>query len=234
MNPDVLLWTTLFLMVCTALLALPFWPAWAEWRHPQDLPAMPVPEPAEPRAAAHPLRLPAGARFEHLQAARILLGQGTPGHGMALPPLVRWQPPPDARPWGECGWRIPHDLHVPAGHLVPCTLVVNGRFTLEGPGRITGDIKARKTLHIGAGSRIDGQLLSEGDIRLDAHSRVSGVVMAEGRLQLSPHVVIGSPRLPVSVCADVIDAHGPVQVHGTLQARVRGQVRSADSLHPST
>jgi len=31
----------------------------------------------------------------------------------------------------------------------------------------------------------------------------------------------------VSVCADVMDVHGPVLVHGSVQARIRGSVACA-------
>ena len=64
----------------------------------------------------------------------------------------------------------------------------------------------------------------EGDIRLDAGCHVSGLVMAEGSLHLATGVVIGTPDLPVSVCADVIEVRGPVLVHGSVQARIGGSV----------
>lgn len=225
--PETWLWASTLLGLSALLLALPFWPAWAEWRRPRDhaaLPPTPMP-PAKP--SAPPLQLANGQGFDTLQASRIVLGEGALLPAPTLPALQRWQPPIGARPWGSRGWLIPHDLHIPPGQRVPCTLVVHGRCTLQGPGLLEGDIKARDGLHLGAGVRVHGSLFCEGDIRLDTGSQVSGVVMAEGRLQLAPQVAIGTLQQPVSVCADVIDVRGPAQVHGTLQARVRGRIAPA-------
>jgi len=226
--PDTWLWASALLGLSAVLLALPLWPAWSEWRRPRDRSALPVtPATASGRGQPSPLRLANGAQFETLQSNPIVLGDGVLQPAPALPALQRWQPPPSARPWGARGWHIPHDLHIPAGQHVPCSLVVRGRCVLQGPGRLDGDIKARDGLRLGSGYQVQGALFSEGDIRLDSGSQVNGVVVAEGRLQLAPQVVIGTPQQPVSVCADVIDVRGPAHVHGTLQARVRGQVAAS-------
>ena len=231
-TPETWLWASALLGLSVLLLALPFWPAWSEWRRPRDRGALPIAEHPRPLGDQQlPLLLANGASFETVQSNPIVLGEGALGTAPALPALQRWQPPPSARPWGRNGWHIPHDLHIPAGQHVPCSLVVRGRCVLQGPGRLDGDIKARDGLRLGSGYQVQGALFSEGDIRLDSGSRVSGVVVAEGRLQLAPQVVIGTPQQPVSVCADLIDVRGPAQVHGTLQARVRGQV-AASPLSP--
>ena len=107
-------------------------------------------------------------------------------------------------------------------------LVVRGRLSVQGPCLIEGDIKAREGLRLGAGTQVQGNLFSEGDLWLEAGCRVRGLVVTEGRLHLDPGVVIGSPNAPVSVCADVIDVHGPVLVHGSVQARLTGSVACAE------
>lgn len=229
MNAEPLVWTLLLLSLAAVLLALPFLPAWNEWRRPSDREAMPVARGSIKPARLLTVRLPNGAHFDQLQAERIVLGEGCAEPQGPTVALQRWQPPPDARPWGVKGWQIAHDLHIPPGHLVPCSLVVRGRLNVEGPSRVEGDVKCRGDLRLGQGCQVLGNLFSESDILLASHCEVGGVVMAEGRLQLSPHVVIGQPRLPVSVCADVIDAQGPVQVHGSLLARVQGQVRNGQT-----
>ena len=232
MSAEPLLWTLLLLGVGGLLMVLPFWPAWAEWRRPLDREALVVNTQPLTGTRLLTLRLPAGARFESLQADKIVLGEGGTAPISPTAEFERWQPPPRARPWGLQGWQIPHDLTIPAGQWVPCSLVVRGRLNVEGPGRLEGDIKTRGPMRIGAGCRVQGNLFSEGDIRLETGCQVSGVVMAEGRLLLAPHVVIGQPRSPVSVCADVIDAQGPVLVHGSVQARIQGHVQGAPALPP--
>ncbi len=221
---DLLPWSLLLLLVTTTLLALPFYPAWAEWRRPRDrqsnaaAPTTPTVE--GPRV----LQLAPGACFETVHASQLLLGSGPMPTQAALPPLHRWQPPAGARPWGVHGWHIGHHLDIPAEQLVPCSLVVRGRLRTLGPGRIEGDLKARDGLHLGPDTHVRGNLFCEGDVWLDAGCHVSGLVMAEGSLHLAAGVVIGTPQLPVSVCADVIEVHGPVLVHGSVQARIGGSV----------
>jgi len=228
MNLDQFLWSLLLLCITASLLALPFWPAWSEWRHPRD--QGPTPPPPEAARLANrpanpaPLHLAPGARFETLQARTLLLGIGTVPAPAALNGLQRWQPPADARPWGVQGWHIAHHLEIAAGQFVPCSLVVRGRLHTQGGSRILGNIKARDGLHLGPDTQVQGNLFSEGDIWLGAGCNVSGLVMAEGRLHMAPGVVIGSPEHNSSLCADFIDVHGPVRVHGSVQARLGGQV----------
>lgn len=228
MTTEQFLWSVLLLLVTTGLLALPFYPAWAEWHHPSDRQAHPAgpgtPLPVADAASRNPLRLAPGASFDKLPSACLVLGSGPVHAPPPLPALLRWQPPAGARPWGVHGWHIGHPLDIAAGHVVPCSLVVRGRLSMQGPGLIEGDVKTRGNLRLGAGTRVEGNLFSEGDIWLDAGCTVSGLVMAEGSLHLAPGVVIGTPQHRVSVCADVIEAHGPVQVHGSVQARLGGHV----------
>ena len=227
MTDDPLLWNMLLLLTTAVLLVLPFYPAWSEWRHPSETVHKRVDmtsKPPQTETEQGSLHLAPGASFQSLHATQIVLGSGTMPAPAPLPELRRWQPPKDARPWGLHGWHIGHHLDIPAFQQVPCALVVRGRLSVQGPGRIEGDVKARDGLRLGSGVRVEGNLFSEGDIRLEAGCSVTGLVMTEGRLDLAPGVVIGSLRQPTSVCADVIAAQGPVQVHGSLQARIRGSV----------
>lgn len=233
MNTTITLWTLAFLSLTVLLMVLPLWPAWSEWRHPSDCDPMALDSVRIDAAQTTALRLPEGAHFESLHAQRIVLGPGMPAPVRQALELQRWQPPATARPWGVTGWHIPHDLNIPAGQLVPCSLVVKGRLTLQAHSRLLGDIKTRGRMHIGTGCQVTGNLFSEEDIELDSGSHVSGVVMAEGRLQLAPDVVIGRPHLPVSVCADVIDVQGPVLIHGSVQARIQGHVHAKQG-HPTS
>lgn len=242
MNTPALVWSLLMLLATTLLLALPFYPAWAEWRRPRDDGACPLPpdivkgQTATGQHAPTAVQLAPGAHFEHLQAGRIVLGAGrVPASSLPTetPALTRWQPPVSARPWGLKGWHIGHHLDIPSGQRVPSSLVVRGQLHVHGPGSIEGDIKARDSLRLGPRCHVQGNLFSEGDIHIGPDCQISGLVMAEGRLHLSPGVVIGSPQQPVSVCADVIQADGPVLIHGSVHARIQGDVACAATAPPS-
>ena len=170
------------------------------------------------------LHLAPGASFDQLQARQILLGAGrAPVHA---PPqgCERWQPPAGARPWGMRGWQIGHSLNIPSAQRVPCALAVRGQLSVHDHCAVEGDIRVRDSLRLGPGCSVKGDLFSEGDIHIGPDCGIQGLVMAEGKLQLSPGVVIGTPRQPVSVCADVIEVVGPVLVHGSVHARIQGAI----------
>lgn len=242
MNAETLLWNLLLLLTGAGLIALPFYPAWSEWRRPRDRNPWPLPthvvegQNGQRQPDASTVQLASGAQFVQLQAARIELG-GTmapdPAAASHPPDLQRWQPPLGARPWGVRGWHIGHRLDIASHRHVPCSVVVRGALHIQGPSWIEGDIKARESLRLGPQCHVNGNLFSEGDIRIGSGCHLAGLVMAEGRLQLSPGVVIGSPQQPVSVCADVIDVQGPVLIHGSVHARIHGSVQAPTDPSPS-
>lgn len=231
MSGDILLWGLLWIGLTGLLLVLPFYPTWREWARPRDHESWPLPaevlglsedpRKAAPRASLH---LATGARFTRLEAGTVVLGSGHRREPSAHPALQPWTPPPGARPWGEHGWHLGQGLHIAGGQAVEGMLVVRGVLRMDGPGRVDGDVKASEGLHLGADCQVRGHLFSEGDIEIGPDAHIQGVVMAEGHLRLWPGVVIGTPGQPVSVCAGVITAHGPVRIHGTVHARQHGEV----------
>lgn len=227
MTTDALPWY-LWLLPASTLLVLSLYPLWVRWNGPHDKQAR-----SRSSAAAHgqqavPMRhtlhLPPGTRFEHIQAEKIVLGADAIPLPAPLPNMELWQPPKDARPWAMQGWHVARALDIPPGQRVPCALAVRGTLHVHGPGLMEGDVRVRDSLRLGPNCHVRGNLLSGGDIRIGPGCSVRGLVMAEGKLHLSPGVVIGSPLQLVSVCADVIQADGPVQIHGTVHARIHGNI----------
>ena len=227
MTADDLSWF-FWLLPASMLLALPLYPLWVRVHGTHNKRA------GSPSAASAPvqqglsmrntLHLPPGARFEHIQAEKIVLGADAIPLPPPLPNLERWQPPLDARPWAMQGWHVARALDIPPGQRVPCALAVRGPLHVHGPSLMEGDVRVRDSLRLGPNCHVRGNLLSGGDIRIGPGCSVRGLVMAEGKLHLSPGVVIGSPLQLVSVCADVIQADGPVQIHGTVHARIHGGI----------
>lgn len=228
MNIETWTWGVLWAIVTLGLLGLPWLPAWAEWRRPTDASALPASLPAHSMELPPSLALADGAGFTELQGREMRLGDGAWPPAIELTePLERWQPPQGARPWGLGGWHIGRHLDIGAGQKVPCALVVRGRLRVHGPALIEGDLKARDELRLGPGTQVRGNVFCDGDIRLDTGCSISGLVMAEGTLYLAPGVVLGTALRPVSVCADRIRVQGPVRAHGSLHARLGGDVLRA-------
>lgn len=196
--------------------------------HPREAPATHAGQrdgaPAQASLLGASLHLAPGASFDQLQARQILLGAGPLPVPTEAQVSERWQPPCGARPWGLRGWQIGHSLNIAQAQRVPCALAVRGQLNVLGHCAMEGDIRVRNGLRLGPGCSVHGDLFSEGDIHIDPDCCVHGMVMAEGKLHLSPGVVIGTPRLPVSVCADVIEVVGPVLIHGSVHARIQGAI----------
>ena len=134
---DLLPWSLLLLIVSTTLLALPFYPAWSEWRRPRDRQTRPVDPPPAQGEAPRILQIAPGACFGALHASHLVLGSGPMPQRPVMPELHRWQPPAGARPWGVHGWHIGHHLDIPADQLVVFKYEDQGVATLEDLHRLS-------------------------------------------------------------------------------------------------
>lgn len=242
------LWSLVFVPLCALLLLLPFYPAWQEWKHPQDAAALrlhPAQPSASPAQTARHLYLSAntpnaprycatdrivvmrGSRFQQLVAPTIAFGDNTvtarpvPNTDHTRLPLATL---PHAVPWGAGGWRVEGDCTVPPAHRLQGPLVVTGRLTIGAGCVLTGDVKARGNIEVRAHAVLGGALLGEQRIALAAHGRVHGPVVGAAPLNMGPGVVIGTLTHPTSVHAPEITASTSAMVHGTAWAHTAGQV----------
>lgn len=240
------LWTLVFVVLTAALLALPFFPAWREWRHPLDALALAIPDTANDSApplsaqvrlaaglatppvvsaSARILAL-AGCQFQQLNAPTILLGVAKPWQIAPRHPVQHalLQPPAHAERWGTQGWRITGDCHIPDAHRVQGPLVVMGRLTVGSDCLIEGDIKAHGDVQVGARSQIKGALVSEQRITLHEDVSLQGPVLSETEVTLDVGVVIGSLEQPSSLSAAQVLAQPGAVVHGSVWAHQSGRV----------
>ena len=246
MSESVYLWSAVFFLLTGGLLALPFYPAWQEWRHPVDalalalktarphqgLPTSPqvrlVQDVATPPVVSASVRILAssGSQFQKLMAPTIALGSAdTEGRLHRQEPLrTSLMTPPHAQPWGDRGWRIQGDCHLADAQLVTGPLVVMGTLTLGADCVVEGDVKAHGQVQVGPRSRIHGALFSEQAIALHDDTQVHGPVVSEVRVDLGPGVVIGRLEQPSTLSAPQLVAQADAVVHGTAWASQSGQV----------
>lgn len=246
MSESVYLWSAVFFLLTAALLALPFYPAWQEWRHPVDalalalktarphqgLPTSPqvrlVQDVATPPVVSASVRIlaSAGSKFQKLSAPTIALGSAdterrNPRHERPRTSLMTL---PHAQPWGDRGWRIQGDCHIADAHQVTGPLVVMGSLTLGADCVVEGDVKAHGAVQVGPRSRIHGALFSEQSIALQEDAQVQGPVVSEVRVDLGPGVVIGRLEHPSTLSAPQLVAQAGAVVHGTAWASQSGRV----------
>lgn len=249
MNDTLWLWNVLFLAVSTALLTAPFWPAWQEWRHPKDrtstrlgpdstntcrplarhgLLTAHATEPGELHATHSILARP-GSHFKKLVAPRIHFGSADgqapqrPAAATTVPLDVprHW---PLATRWGADGWRIEGDCRIPASHAVQGALVVTGALAMEHDSLVEGDLKVHGDVQMSPRARVTGALTCKHNIDLGHACTVQGPVLCAGDLSIAKAVVLGTPDQTTSVSAERIRVQATATAHGTVCAKVMGQV----------
>lgn len=246
MSESILLWRVVFFVFTAALLVLPFYPAWQEWRHPMDALALTLKtakplyaQPTSPQVRLVPglatapvvsasvrILASSGSHFQKLRAPTIALGNVNterlgPGYE---PPRTTLLTLPHAQPWGDNGWRIQGDCHIADAQHVTGSLVVIGALTLGANCLIEGDVKAHGEVQVGPRSRIRGALVSEQAIALDEDTQIEGPVVSEVQVNLSPGVVIGRLEHPSTLSAPHLVASAGAVVHGTVWASASGRV----------
>lgn len=244
MSASVQLWSVVFFALTAALLALPFYPAWQEWRHPLDaralalksspnhhaLPTSPQVRLAQgvatPPVVSASVRIVAssGCQFQKLMAPTLVLGSANAERPRHEPPHRTLVTPPHAQPWGDRGWRIQGDCHIADAQQVQGPLVVMGALTLGADCMVDGDVKAHGAVQVGPRSRIRGALFSEQAIALHEDAQVQGPVVSEAQVDLSPGVVIGRLAQASTLSAPRIVAQSGALVHGTAWATQSGRV----------
>ncbi len=195
----------LFGVITLALLAWPFYPTWREWRHPSDDQALEVKDPQhawQPHPGAH------------------ALGMDTPAASAPAPEPGRAQRQllmhlPHAQPWGDQGWRVQGDCHLPDDSCLPGPLVVTGKLTCGARSLVEGDVKVHGNAHLAPGSLIMGALFAD-QVTLAEGAQVLGPVVARASVQLGPHSAIGRQGQPVSLSAEQLLADDSARVHGPV------------------
>jgi cytoskeletal protein CcmA (bactofilin family) len=244
MSESVQLWSVVFFVLTAALLALPFYPAWQEWRHPLDaralalknspnhhaLPTSPQVRLAQgvvtPPVVSASVRIVAssGSQFQKLMAPTLVLGNANTERPSHEPPHTTLVTPPHAQPWGDRGWRIQGDCRIADAQQVQGSLVVMGALTLGADCVVDGDVKAHGAVQVGPRSRIRGALFSEQAIALHEDAQVQGPVVSEAQVDLGPGVVIGRLAQASTLSAPHIVAQSGAVVHGTAWATQSGRV----------
>jgi cytoskeletal protein CcmA (bactofilin family) len=163
------------------------------------------------------VRLGASVVFERVGAPVISVGEPAdlpPDLPSTLPlcPL-----PADARTIGNFV-RVEGDFTVQEGTRIAGHLVVAGRTRIGMGAIVEGNVKSHGDLVLGAESRVRGAAVTRGAMSIGAAAWVEGPAIAEARLDLSRGALIGSPTVPATASAPIIELAQGATVYGQISA----------------
>ena len=122
--------------------------------------------------------------------------------------------------------RIHGDFNLPAGETLTANVIATGELRV-GPGaRLLGSAKGYKDTVLEQGAQVHGSIVSRRTIRLGPGSFVSGPVMAEGDVLIAQGSPVGRPDALTTISSCGIQIAPGCQLHGTVWARVRGNVEA--------
>jgi len=120
--------------------------------------------------------------------------------------------------------RIQGDFVLPAGETLNANVIATGALHL-GPGaRLLGTAKSYKHTVIEEGACVHGGIICGGTVWLGPRSFVAGPVLAEADVLIARGARVGEPHALTTISSCGVQIAAGCQLHGTVWARVRGNV----------
>jgi predicted acyltransferase (DUF342 family) len=173
-----------------------------------------------------PMSLAEGTTFERLGAPRIVFGSDPdePFEPATDIDRVRLEPPNGAIV-AEGRWAIDGDYDVPAGALLPASLVVSGALRVGRGCRIDGAVRAN-TVALADACELARSIVAEESLSVGARCSIVGPVAVEGLASFGDGCRIGSPGDETTISATGVRMARGVVLCGEVWARSGGQVIS--------
>lgn len=162
------------------------------------------------------------ARFEHLDAPRIVFGRQaeSAARSTQADTFVRFDPP--SRRGEQLG--NGRNLSVPPGHTVKGDLIVSGQLHIGDGCRIFGQLRADKGIIIGQEVQIEGAVYADGPINIGNDCFISGPMISRSELRLGAGCQIGKRDALSTLAAETLIISEGCIAHGTVHAQRRGEV----------
>lgn len=175
-------------------------------------------------AAGSSIEIGSGSHFKRAQAPRLRLGPP-----LATGPVTQFPPRQSLTLAGASnsgGGRLlfDGDLRIPPGAEVVTDLVVHGDLYIGANARIVGAVKAHGSVTLETQAVVDGSVVSPDLIIFGDFCSARGPLISETKIYLAKGTIIGSLEFPTTITAPTIVAEPGVTTHGTLWARLDGEV----------
>lgn len=194
-------------------------------------------------SAGQSIRLEEGCGFQHMHATHILTVGGDSGVPSFDPSFVpsrnhSCQAETDAaacagRPGIDDVFlasrpriRVQGNFVLPAGETLNANVIATGELRLGVGARLMGSAKSYKDTVIAEDACVHGSIVCGGTVRVGARCFLAGPVMAEGDVVISGGSRVGGPDALTTISSCGAQIAAGCQLHGTVWARVRGNVEA--------
>jgi len=180
-------------------------------------------------SAGQSIRLERECGFQHMHAPQILtLGIDQGSDDSSLPshicPAGSVSDTGDVLTSSRPRMRIQGDYVLPAGETLYANVIVTGELRIASGARLFGSAKSYKNAVLEEGACVHGSIVCGETIRLGPRSFVTGPVMAEGDVVIGRGSQVGAPDALTTISSCGAEIAIGCQLHGTVWARVRGNV----------
>jgi hypothetical protein len=122
--------------------------------------------------------------------------------------------------------RVQGDFFLPAGETLNANVIATGEIHVGSGAHLFGSAKSYKNTVLNERAFVYGSIVSGGTLRLGPRSFVAGPLMAEGDVLIASGSRVGRPDALTTVSSSGIQIAAGCQLHGTVWARMRGNVEA--------
>jgi predicted acyltransferase (DUF342 family) len=105
-------------------------------------------------------------------------------------------------------------------------IIATGSIHVEKDTQIVGSAKAHGEVHLHDRVRVQGAIVGAGCVHTGSDCYIQGPLLAEREIHLGPGTRVGTSKSPTTVSAPRIYLAPGCVVHGSLWAKIEGQVEA--------
>jgi hypothetical protein len=177
-------------------------------------------------SAGRSLRLEPGCGFQRMYAPQITTIDSDHPGDMSLDGELEPADVSDMFASSRPRLRIQGNFVLPAGEILNANVIATGEIHIGSGARLLGSVKSYKNTVLKEDACVHGSIVSGGTMRLGPRSFVAGPLMAEGDVLIARGSRVGRPNALTTVSSSGVQIAAGCQLHGTVWARVRGNVEA--------
>jgi hypothetical protein len=192
-------------------------------------------------SAGQSIRLEPGCSFQHMRAPQIFTVEADEAHQAehALTSGSVCSPAHVCKTWVDAVLpadvgdvfapsrqriRIRGDFFLPAGETLNANVIATGALRLAPGARLFGSAKSYKDTVLEEDACVHGSIVSAETVRLGPRTFAAGPIMAEADVVMARGSRVGEPDSLTTISSCGAQIAAGCQLHGTVWARMRGNV----------